>query len=111
MDIRLQNRRAAFAFKVITLLAVVGAPVMWTASGVICARHARHNGIRLRATPAFSLAMGSEPAPEVRRGEREFNEPLRDRMMALDGNYFQEVYGVDEGISWFFFALGVNLAR
>ena len=37
------------------------------------------------------------------------NEALRDRMMDL--GYFREVYGVEEGLSWFCFAIGVGLAR
>ena len=110
MDIRPQNRRAAFAFTTITILAVVSCPLMWIASGVICARDCRRNGIRLLATPAFShVAMGFAPVSEVGGGECEMNEALRDWMMDL--GYFREVYGVEEGLSWFCFAIGVGLAR
>lgn len=93
---------------VIGLLAVLAFPFVWTVKGIMFAQHAAENGLQVEVPvkiDGFGLsARASQAALDKKMA---FNDKLFEQITS--GDYVRKTYGVDEGLTGFFFAIGTRM--
>jgi len=101
----------------VLLLAVLAFPGLWTIQGMRFARDAERRGLAVNVKVQFDgFGYSVQPSPSVAEGA--WDEELYAKLGGTrfdhvgtwtPSSYIQDTYGVGEGVSGFFFALGTKL--
>jgi hypothetical protein len=106
------TRLLGWGVGIFILMAILAFPAMWTAKGMSFADDARRKGIAVDVPPKLDgFGFSAKATQDALDKKVTFNDELYEKMTRGGDLYIRKEYSVGEGLSGFFFGLGVRMAN